>query len=125
MSHTDIAERLFAAFAAGDVDAARSLCAADLKAIQNDNPPMPLDALLQFSAAVKARVPDFRYEERTCNATERGFVEEHLVRGTLPDGNELRIAACVVADVQDGQIQSLREYLDTADAVGLLKALRG
>jgi ketosteroid isomerase-like protein len=31
--------------------------------------------------------------------------------------------ACVVADVEDGKIVQLREYVDTAAAAGLLAAL--
>ena len=44
-------------------------------------------------------------------------------RGTLEDGTKLTIAACVVADIENGKIRHLREYLDSAAAAGLLKAL--
>ena len=50
-------------------------------------------------------------------------VEEHRVCGTLPDGSNLDLAACVVADVRDGRICALREYMDTAAAAGLVAAL--
>lgn len=52
-----------------------------------------------------------------------GFVEEHKVRGTLTDGSKLDLAVCVLADVRDGKICDLREYLDTSAASGLLEAL--
>jgi len=123
MQNADLANALFAAFESADGDAVRSLCAADLQARQNLGKPMGLDALVQFSGAVSAVVPDFRYEDRVVTATEQGFVEEHLVCGTLPDGSKLRLPACVVCEVRDGRIVSLREYLDMAAAKGLLKAL--
>ena len=123
MSHTDLAERLFSAFQNGDDDAARALCSPDLKAIQNHRPAMDLDALLGFNQAVQQKVKDFHYAEAIRAATPDGFVEEHSVRGTLPDGSPLQIAACVVAQVRDGKIIELREYLDGSSARGLIKAL--
>lgn len=123
MTNTEMAEALFAAFANGDAATARTLCSADLKAFQNLNPPMNLQTLLTFAMAVKQLVPDFHYANARRSSTATGFVEEHTVSGTLPDGSQLQIAACVVADVKDGKIITLREYVDTAAAQGLLKAL--
>jgi len=121
--NVEIAEALFAAFACGDVDAARALCAPDMQAIQNHGPAMTIDSLLEFSSAVTNVVQNFRYEDVVRSQTEGGFVEEHSVRGQLPDGSELKLAACVVADIKHGKITSLREYLDASAATGLLKAL--
>ena len=123
MNNTEICTKLFEAFASGDEGAVRALCAPDLVARQNNNPPMDLDTLLQFSQAVLGVVQDFRYEDATRSATATGFVEEHAVRGQLPDGSQLDMAVCVVADVSDGRIVSLREYLDFAAAAGLVAAL--
>ncbi|MEL6707338.1 MAG: nuclear transport factor 2 family protein [Pseudomonadota bacterium] len=123
--HTTIARALFDAFQAADIEAARALCHEEFEGSQNGGPAMNRDGLLGFVAAVKAKVPDFRYEDIVCEATPTGFVEEHTVRGTLPDGGQIRLRLCVVASVQDGQVRHVREYLDSAGAVGLAKALAG
>lgn len=123
MNNTKIAEALFKAFAENNLDAARSLCHTDMTAIQNSNPAMNLDTLLGFSDAVSKVVQNFRYEHVIRSETDTGFVEEHSVRGTLPDGSELHLTACVVADIIDGKIKVLREYVDTSSAAGLLQAL--
>ena len=123
MDNAEICAKLFEAFTVGDENAVRALCAPDLVARQNGNPPMSLDALVQFSEAVLGVVSSFRYEDAIRSATTTGFVEEHAVRGGLPDGSQLDMAVCVVADVQDGKIVSLREYLDLNDAAGLIAAL--
>ena len=123
MENTAISEALFTALARGDDEHVRKLCAPELTARQNGNPPMNLDALLQFSQAVLRVVSNFRYENAIRSETATGFVEEHNVRGELPDGSQLDLAVCVVADVEDGQITSLREYLDTNEAAGLIAAL--
>ena len=122
MNNTEICKALFAAFTDGDEERVRSLCAPDLQAEQNGRP-MDLETLLQFSRAVQAVVTDFRYEDAKRSATDTGFVEEHSVRGVLPDGSTLDLAVCVVADVRDGKVCNLREYLDGAAAAGLAAAL--
>jgi ketosteroid isomerase-like protein len=125
MNNINLCEALFDAFTKGDDESVRSLCAANFQAIQNNNPPMDLESLLGFSRAVLRVVHNFRYEETRRSATPSGFVEEHKVRGVLPDGSNLDLAACVVGDVRDGKICELREYLNTAAAAGLIAALAG
>ncbi len=124
MNHAEIARQLFAALAGQDEAAVRALCSADLKVRQNNGPPMSLDMLLKFNRKVGAAVTGFRYEDAVRSATETGFVEEHAVRGTLPDGTAMDLAVCVVADVQDGKVTSVREYVDSAASAGLSAALR-
>jgi ketosteroid isomerase-like protein len=124
MTNAEIASQLFAALAGQDEAAVRGLCSPDLKVRQNNGPPMSLDSLLKFNRMVGKAVTGFRYEDAVCSATEAGFVEEHAVRGTLPDGKPLELAVCVVADVKDGKVTIVREYVDTAASAGLSAALR-
>jgi len=93
MNVVKLAEALFHAFAEGDDDVVQHLCDPDLQAIQNGGAPMNLATLLVFSAAVRSVVKDFRYENPIRSETVDGFVEEHDVCGTLPDGTELRFSA--------------------------------
>lgn len=123
MTHLELAEALFDAFSNGDADKVRDLCAPDVTARQNNKDPMDLDTLIGFSMAVHGVVRDFRYSDAISTPTASGFVEEHRVRGTLPDGTDLDLAACVVADVRDGKVIDLREYVDSAAAAGLIAAL--
>ncbi|MEM6584819.1 MAG: nuclear transport factor 2 family protein [Pseudomonadota bacterium] len=121
--NTAIARAMFNAFEAADLEAARGVLADGFKASQNGGPAMNLSMLLAFVGAVKAKVPDFRYEDIVCEATPSGFVEEHTVRGTLPDGEQLNLRLCIVATIEDGRVTDVREYLDTLAAAGLAKAL--
>jgi ketosteroid isomerase-like protein len=123
MDNTRIAEALFAALANRDDDAVRALCTTDLQVRQNNDPPMDLETVLQFNRAVHRVVKDFRYREPRRSATATGFVEEHKVVGVLPDGSNLDLAVCVVADLEDGRVSDLREYLDSGAAAGLIAAL--
>jgi len=123
MEHAELCEALFAAFADGDGDLVRSLCTPDMQARQNNGPPMNLDSLLEFALSVYRVVDNFRYEDARRSATETGFVEEHKVRGTLPNGSNLDLAVCAVADVRNGKVCDIREYLDVSAAAGLIEAL--
>jgi len=80
---------------------------------------MNLATLLMFSAAVRSVVKNFRYENPIQSEMPTGFVEEHDVCGTLPDGTELRFSACVVGTVSESKIVQLREYFDSAAVASL------
>jgi ketosteroid isomerase-like protein len=123
MDNTQLAISIFDAFTRGDAAAARTLCAPDFRVRQNGGAAMNLETLLGFTAAVLKVVKGFRYEDAVRSATATGFVEEHAVRGTLPDGSSLELAVCVVAKVQGGKITDVREYFDSKAAEGLVKAL--
>lgn len=125
MTNADIAAALFAALAAQDEKTVRGLCAPTFRVRQNDGAPMDLDTLLRFNAAVGRVVTGFRYVDAVRSATATGFVEEHGVKGTLPGGQPLDLAVCVVADITDGKVTQVREYFDSAAAQGLVAALRG
>jgi ketosteroid isomerase-like protein len=122
---TKLSEALFAALATCDDEAVRKLCAPGFCASQNGGPAMNLDTLLGFNAAVHKVVRDFRYDRPVRSATETGFVEEHVVRGTLADGSRLDLQVCVVAEVSGGKVTAVREYVDNKAAEGLIRALTG
>ena len=119
----ELAARLFRAFAEGDDAAARDLLAPDFVGVQNGGPAMDRETLLRFAGAFRAVVRDYRYENVTCVQTDTGFVEEHDVCGTLADGTQVRLPACVVAEVRDGKIEAIREYFDSVRVTAVAKAL--
>lgn len=123
MNNEEIARDLFRAFASGDKDTVLRLCSPDLEARQNDGELIALEPLLEFALAVHGLVENFRYEDAVRAATSTGFVEEHMVRGKLPDDSQLSLPVCVVADVSNGKVTHLREYFDSAAAAGLVAAL--
>ena len=123
MRNDELAQALFEAFGKGDAESVRRLCAPNFEARQNNGPVMTLEPLLEFALAVYQVVKGFRYEDAVRSETRSGFVEEHNVRGTLPDGSELDLAVCVVADVREGKVSNVREYFDSASAAGLINVL--
>lgn len=124
MDMIEIARQFFNALQVGDLESASALCADSFEGSQNGGPSRDRSTLMGFTAAVHSVVPDFRYENAVRTQTETGFVEEHDVCGTLPDGSTFKLVICVVGEVEDGKITKLREYVDTGAAAGLLKALQ-
>ncbi len=123
MGYEEIARQFFAAAEAGDVKGLAAVCSVDMTAQQNNTPAMGLPDLQKFTLAVKRAIPDFHYENGICSVTASGFVEEHDIVGTLSDGTRLSMRLCVVADIVNGKIVSLREYADSYGARGLIKAV--
>jgi uncharacterized protein len=109
----DLADRLFAAIASNDLDALRNeIYAPDVVVWHNnDNHEQRIDENLKVLNWLSRKVTNRRYEEIRRQATDTGFVEQHVLRGTAPSGKELEIPACLVVTVTGGRID---EYIDSA-----------
>ena len=118
----EIADRMFAAVAAGDVDTVRAIYSPDATIWHaHTNAEQSVDDNLRTLAYIAQHVKEFRYEERRCEATETGFVEQHVTRGIAPNGEAFSIPACIVCTVVAGRITRLEEYFDSAAAAPLLR----
>jgi ketosteroid isomerase-like protein len=118
-SALEVAERLFTALEAGDVEAVRALYAPEARVWHNfDGVEQTVEENLRTLAWFARNVPGRRYEEVRRQATATGFVQQHVLRGTAP-GGKLEMPACIVATVVDGKITRIDEYLDTAQSAVL------
>ncbi len=108
----DLAERLFAAFVAHDLDAVEAMLAPGAAFTQNGRTSTFAESRPMLEA-LPAILGDHRYEN-VRRVTGRGVVvEEHDVVSTTPRGKAVKLAACVVVRVDDhGRITSLDEYVD-------------
>ncbi len=70
---------------------------------------------------VTKNIASLRYEEVRRHVTPSGFVQQHVLRGTAPNGKPLEVPACILCSVANGRITRLDEYLDSAQ----LEVLRG
>jgi uncharacterized protein len=119
--HLAIAERLFAAVAGGDVAAVRVLYAPDVRVWHNvDGIAQSADENLAVLQWVTTHIRGLRYDDVRRQATADGFVQQHVLRGTVGDGVAVEIPACIVATVRDGTITRLDEYLDSKHTTVLL-----
>lgn len=112
---SDIAERLFAAIEAGDLDAVRDLYAPDAVIWHNtDEAEQTVEQNLRVLGWVVDHLADRRYEEVRRSPTPTGFVQQHVLRCTRGDGTRVEVPACLVVTCAGGRIVRLEEYLDSA-----------
>ena len=84
---------------------------------------MSADQLADYSALVLHLVNDIRYESVIRASTDTGFVEEYDLFCRFEDQTELRLWVCVIADVVNDRIFSVREYADSRATKKLIEAL--
>jgi ketosteroid isomerase-like protein len=120
-SPLDVAERLFAAIQSGDTAAVSDIYAPAVKVWHNnDQVTQGRDDNLRVISWLASNIPDLRYEEIRRQALPTGFVQQHVLRGTAPNGKLLEVPACIICEVVDGHVTRLDEYLDSAHTAVLL-----
>jgi ketosteroid isomerase-like protein len=123
MSADDVAERLFSAIEAGDIDAVRSIYAPDVAIWHNhDGVVQTLDENLRTLAWMTKHLPGTRYSDVRRSTTDSGFVQQHVLVATNRAGRDVAVPACIVAEVVGGRITRLDEYLDSAHVAALMEA---
>ena len=125
MSHADdmraIRDHFLGAVARGDIEAVRAMYAPDAVIWHNnDGVSQTPDENLRVLTWIAANVTDFRYKDVRFQATDSGFVEQHVTCGTSPSGKPFSIPACLVVRVVDGKIARLDEYLDSAQTAAIV-----
>ena len=115
-----LADALFSAIEAGDVDRIRQIYAPGIAVWHNfDGKEQTLDENLATLGWVTKNVEKLRYEDVRRQPTPTGFVQQHVLRGTAPNGAELEVPACLVVTCEGGHITRIDEYLDTAQVAAL------
>jgi ketosteroid isomerase-like protein len=68
-----------------------------------------LEALVKGQGLHRRRT----YNDRVINTFDDGFVAQYTVDVVAHDGTRTSLSACLVAEVRDGRIAKLFEYLDS------------
>jgi ketosteroid isomerase-like protein len=110
-----LASRFVAAIEAKDVDTVRQCYAPKARIWHNvDGKVQSVEENIRGVYWIHKVLGNVRYEIRQRLAIPGGFVQQHVLRGTLPSGESFAMPACVVCLVENGRIVSLDEYLDSA-----------
>ena len=114
-SPLDVAERLFNAIQSGDLATVSAIYdpAAQIWH-NNDQVTQDRDTNLRVIGWLAKNISDIRYEEVRRHSFAGGFVQQHVLRGTAPNGKPFEVPACIVCEVVDGRVTRLDEYLDSA-----------
>ena len=116
------AERFVGAIQSGDAVTVRACYAPGAAIWHNiDDVEQTVDQNIRSLDWFVRKLPDRHYRVLRREALEDGFLQQHVLEATLPDGTAWKMAACVVVKMRDGLIVRLDEYLDSAAS----NALRG
>jgi ketosteroid isomerase-like protein len=118
----DLAETFVSAIQRGDVDAVRACYAPDAKLWHNtDNIEQTVDQNMKVLDWFIRTLPDRYYRVIRREALSDGFLQQHVLEATLPDGTKWAMDACVVIKIENGHITRLDEYMDSAKTMQLRK----
>jgi ketosteroid isomerase-like protein len=110
------------AIQAGDTATVRACYAPDAKLWHNtDGIEQTVDQNMKVLDWFIRTLPDRNYRVTRREALSDGFLQQHVLEATLPDGTKWAMDACVVIKIENGLITRLDEYLDSAQA-GKLRA---
>lgn len=117
-----LADKLFDAIATNDLAMLRDeVYTPDIVVWHNnDQHEQLIDENLKVLSWLHRKVVNKRYEDVKRQVTPTGFVEQHVLRGTAPDGTELDIHACLVVTVTGERISRIAEYIDGNAITSLL-----
>ncbi len=119
MSHSDdmnmLADRVMRAIEQNDHDAVAACYAPDARIWRNfDGEEQTVPENLKTLRWLDRRLKHRKYEIVSRHAFDGGYVQQHVLTGTLTNGEAFRMPACLVVTVKDGRIARLDEYLDSA-----------
>ena len=121
--HLALATRFVGAIQSGDVEAVRACYAPDAKIWHNnDGIEQTVDQNLRVLKWMMRVLPERNYRVIRLEALPDGFLQQHVLEATLPDGQKWTLDACVICRVADGVITRLDEYLDSAQTNALTEA---
>ena len=110
----EVADRLFRAIEAGQVDVVGEIYTADAVIWHNhDDVEQTPEENLRTLRWLVDNLAGVRYTDIRRSATAAGFVQQHVLCVTNRAGTDVEIPACIVATVEDGRITRLEEYLDS------------
>jgi ketosteroid isomerase-like protein len=111
----DTVIRFFAAIEAGDIDMVRAIYAPDALIWHNDDLiEQPVEENLKVLSGLHKAVSGLRYEVIRRALAADGVIQQHVLRGTLANGQEVALHAAMYLQVNDGHVTRIEEYLDSA-----------
>ena len=109
----ELARRFVRALNQKDEAAIREIYAPDARIWHNfDNKYQTIDENMRGMYWIHKRLSGIDYDVVRLVELPDGYLQEHVLRGKLPSGENFAMPACVICTVQDGRVTSLREYLD-------------
>jgi ketosteroid isomerase-like protein len=119
----EVVTRFFAALEAGDIEIVRSIYSPDASIWHNDDLlEQPVEDNLRVRAGLHRAVSGLHYEIVRRVPADDGVIQQHVLRGTLANGQPVELHAAMYLQVKDGHVTRIEEYLDSANRSAIRKA---
>ena len=119
----ELVVRFFAALEGGDIAALREIYATDAVIWHNDDLiEQPVEENLRVLQGLHRVVSGLRYDIIRRVPTPDGMLQQHVLRGQLPNGTEVELHAAMYLRVRDGHITRIEEYLDSGKRAAIKAA---
>lgn len=120
--HIRVARQLVDRILAGDVDGVAALYTDDMTACRNsDGRRLARKQALKVVRILTGNLRDLRYEDVRVTPTASGYVQQHTMRCTAPNGQPVEAHVCMIATLRDGKIAHVDEYMDSAQMAPLMQ----
>ncbi len=115
-----LADRIMRAIEQSDVETITACYAPDACIWHNfDGKEQSVDENLRTIRWIDKRLKNRKYQIVSRHSFDGGYVQQHVLTGTLNNGQDFRMPACLIVTVRDGRIARLEEYLDSAHTQSL------
>jgi uncharacterized protein len=119
-SNNRLVDRFIAAIEVGDVATVLSIYSEDAAIWHNyDQLVVSAGDNARQIGWFTSRLRGMKYTEIRRISFPGGVVQQHVLRGTAPNGAVVAVFAMLRIDIADGRITGLEEYLDPAQAAAL------
>ena len=119
----DVVAAFFAALEAGDIETLREIYAPDAVIWHNDDLiEQPVEDNLKVLRGLHRVVSGLHYEIIRRVPAPDGVLQQHILRGRLPDGSDVALHAAMYLQVRDGHITRIEEYLDSGQRAAIKAA---
>jgi ketosteroid isomerase-like protein len=114
LASEELVAAFFIALEAGDIETLREIYAPDAVIWHNDDLiEQPVEENLKVLAGLHRVVSGLRYDITRRVPAPDGVLQQHVLRGTLPNGADVELHAAMYLQVRDGRITRIEEYLDS------------
>lgn len=119
--NTAIARRLMHCLLTGDADGVTRLYHDDFSAWRNfDNRTLTRKQALKIVQILANNLQELRYDDVRVQPTPSGFVQQHVMRCTAPNGQAVEAHVCMIATLKDGKLLRVDEYMESSQMAPLM-----
>jgi len=116
----EIAHQMIDCVTRGDVDGVERLYHDDIRVWRNVDDRELVKRQALKVVQILSTLDGLEYADVRIEASDSGFVQQHVLRCTGPKGDEVRVPSCIIARLEGGQILRIDEYADSAAMAPLM-----